>query len=101
MEMRPKRRSAVHAWPRQSGRGPHLYPRVAGALLDAQEGGVRRQLAHDLVGDVLPGPPRHVVHDRRALVQHRLEVPDQACAPGRCGGSRSGFMLCTLASHSL
>ncbi len=47
----------------------HLYPRVSGALLDAQEVGVRRQVRDDGKWDVLRGPRRHVVDDCRPQVQ--------------------------------
>ncbi len=41
---------------------------------------MRGQLVHHIVGDVLPGAPGHIVDDGGALIEHRLEVPHQACA---------------------
>ena len=55
---------------------------VAGALLDAQKVKVLRQREHDVGGDVLACAPRHVVHNRRALVQHRLQVAQEPCCRG-------------------
>ena len=53
---------------------------VACALLYAQEVSVRGQLKHDIVRNVLPRAPWHVIKDARALIQHRAKVVQQTAA---------------------